>query len=78
MDFAQWLGQRLRSHDDAALTDYRDQAPQAVRAHPTEEHYLPLLVAYGAAGQAPSVERIVDGYENGALSRDSYLFGAAA
>lgn len=77
VDFAQWLGQRLRSHDDAALTDYRDQAPQAVRAHPTEEHYLPLLVAYGAAGRTPGVERVVDGYENGALSRDSYLFGAA-
>ena len=76
--FAHWLEARLAAHDEAALIDYRDQAPDAQRAHPTEEHYLPLLVAYGAAGPAPVVERVVDGYENGALSRDSFLFGAAA
>ncbi|HMA32101.1 MAG TPA: 4,5-DOPA dioxygenase extradiol [Casimicrobiaceae bacterium] len=78
VDFTQWLEQRLNAHDDAALTHYRDEAPDAARAHPTEEHYLPLLVAYGAAGSAPPVERVVDGYENGALSRDSFLFGPSA
>lgn len=75
VEFAQWLELRLGAHDEDALVHYRDQAPGAVRAHPTEEHYLPLLVAYGAAGSAPAVERVVDGYENGALSRDSFLFG---
>lgn len=78
VEFAHWLEARLAAHDEAALIDYRDEAPHAQRAHPTEEHYLPLLVAYGAAGPASEVERVVDGYENGALSRDSFLFRAAA
>jgi len=49
-------------------------APSAARAHPTEEHLLPLFIAYGAAGDDATVERVIDGYENGALSRDSFLF----
>ena len=75
MEFTRWLEERLIAHDARALVDYRDEAPGALRAHPTEEHFLPLLVAYGAAGDNASVERVVDGYENGALSRDSFLFG---
>ncbi len=75
VEFAHWLEERLAAHDAQALVDYRDEAPGAARAHPTEEHFLPLLVAYGAAGENPSIERVVEGYENGALSRDSFLFG---
>ena len=45
-----------------------------VRAHPTDEHFLPLFVAYGAAGDAPRVEPIVEGFEGGALSLHSWAF----
>jgi 4,5-DOPA dioxygenase extradiol len=73
--FSAWLDTKLAAHDTRALVDYRDEAPEAARAHPTEEHFLPLFVAYGAAGSDATVERVVDGYENGALARDSFLFG---
>ena len=36
--------------DVDALLDYRARAPHAVRAHPTEEHFLPIFFALGAAG----------------------------
>ena len=72
--FADWLHERLTAHDTAALIAYRDVAPEAARAHPTEEHFLPLHVAWGAAGNDPRVERIVGGFEAGALSMDSYAF----
>jgi 4,5-DOPA dioxygenase extradiol len=72
--FSQWLENSLAAHDERALLQYRDEAPSAPRAHPTEEHFLPLFVAYGAGGAKPTLERVVDGYENGALSRDSFLF----
>lgn len=51
-DFEGWMTQKLKAGDWDALCDYRRQAPQAVRAHPTEEHLLPLLVAGGAGGAA--------------------------
>ena len=61
------LARRARStaHDTTALVDYRERAPDAARAHPTEEHFLPLHVAWGAAGDDPRVERIVDGLRGG-------------
>ena len=57
-----------------ALIEYRDRAPGAARAHPADEHFLPLFVAYGAASPDGAIERVVDGYENGALARDSFMF----
>jgi 4,5-DOPA dioxygenase extradiol len=75
--FADWLDGRLLAHDTAALVDYRDQAPDAVRAHPTEEHFLPLHVAWGAAGDQARVERVVTGFEAGALAMHSWLFHPA-
>ena len=75
--FADWLDARLAAHDTAALVDYREQAPDAVRAHPTEEHFLPLHVAWGAAGEHARVERVVTGFEAGALAMHSWLFHPA-
>jgi 4,5-DOPA dioxygenase extradiol len=73
-EFAEWLQERLAARDTDALVAYREQAPDAVRAHPSEEHFLPLFVALGAAGVPATAERIIDGYEAGALAIDSYLF----
>jgi 4,5-DOPA dioxygenase extradiol len=73
--FSAWLRDRLAAHDIDALIDYRELAPEAQRAHPTDEHFLPLFVALGAAGERADVKRIVDGFEAGALSMDSYRFG---
>lgn len=72
--FADWLHGRLAAHDTDALVDYRQQAPESVRAHPSEEHFLPLFVALGAAGEQATAQRVLEGYEAGALSLDSYLF----
>ena len=66
----------LDAHDTQALVEYRERAPAAERAHPTEEHLLPLHVAWGAAGDSPRVERVVTGFEAGALALDSWLFYA--
>ena len=59
----------------AALTDYRRQAPSAERAHPTEEHFLPSLVALGAAGDDDLLRVIDGGMTYGVLSMESFAFG---
>ena len=73
--FSRWLQQSLASADGDALTHYRDRAPDAARAHPTEEHFLPLFIAWGAAGEGATAERVQAGieqvYREGkALTRD--------
>jgi 4,5-DOPA dioxygenase extradiol len=47
--FDEWAADALRRGDVDALTDYRAKAPGAHIAHPTADHYVPLLLAVGAA-----------------------------
>jgi 4,5-DOPA dioxygenase extradiol len=47
--FDDWLADKLLENDREALLDYRRQAPDATRAHPTEDHLMPLYVALGAS-----------------------------
>jgi 4,5-DOPA dioxygenase extradiol len=76
--FSAWLKEQLEAHDADAVVSYRERAPEAARAHPTEEHFLPLLVAWGAAGTGARAERLLSGYEGGALALDSYRFERSA
>jgi 4,5-DOPA dioxygenase extradiol len=76
--FGEWLEQKLTADDEEALLAYRERAPEAVRAHPTEEHLLPLYVALGAAGAAVKSTRVYQGMEGAALSMDAYEFRQAA
>jgi len=64
----------LRADDREFLVNYRERAPHAARAHPTEEHFLPLLVAVAAAGSRPRVERIDLGVDGGAIGMDLFIF----
>jgi 4,5-DOPA dioxygenase extradiol len=72
--FADWLQQRLVAGDRDAVLAYRDRAPFAARAHPSEEHFLPLFIAWGAAGAAPRASRVYGAVEGAALAMDAYSF----
>jgi 4,5-DOPA dioxygenase extradiol len=74
-EFSDWIGQHVREHDIGALEHYRQAAPHAARAHPTEEHFLPLLVAQGASAPADPVTTLEGGIEHGMLSMDSFGWG---
>ena len=52
--FDEWAADALSRADVDALADYRRKAPGAAVAHPTAEHYVPLLVTIGAASDAGS------------------------
>ncbi|MCO6056807.1 dioxygenase [Pseudomonas sp. MOB-449] len=73
--FAEWTAEKLRTGDIESLLEYRRLAPEAARAHPSEEHLLPLFVALGAAGEAYAMQLIEGGVTYGVLAMDSCLFG---
>jgi 4,5-DOPA dioxygenase extradiol len=64
---------------DAAITEsrtedlvaYRSKAPEAARAHPSEDHILPLFVAYGAGDTATRLHKSAT---FGSLRMDAYRF----
>lgn len=73
-EFDEWLAERVGAGDVEALLDYRKRAPHARENHPTEEHFVPLLCALGAAGEHASARRVHHSYEHGVLSMDAYEF----
>ena len=73
--FADWVRDAVLRRDIEALVDYRRRAPQAARAHPSEEHYLPLLVALGASNDSDRAQLVIGGMTYGVLSMDSFGFG---
>jgi len=74
-EFAAWVREAVEQGDRARLLGTLVDAPQAQRAHPTAEHFWPLLVAAGAADLAQPVQVIEGGITHGVLAMDSYAFG---
>lgn len=73
--FADWLDGRIRAGDESALADYLAQGPEARRNHPSPDHYVPLLVAAGAAGGKGT--QLHDGWTYGVLSMAAYAWAGA-
>jgi 4,5-DOPA dioxygenase extradiol len=74
-EFSAWMHDRLMAGDEAALADYRAQAPHAAMAQPTEDHFMPLFVALGAGGAHAKVALLHSSATFGSLRMDAYSFG---
>jgi 4,5-DOPA dioxygenase extradiol len=72
--FSEWLAACLVAGDRESVLHYRERGPDAARAHPTEEHFLPLFVAWGAAGSQGRARRVHAAVDGAALAMDAYLF----
>ena len=49
VEFDVWAADAIARGDVDALMDYRHRGPHARRAHPTADHFVPLLLTLGAA-----------------------------
>jgi 4,5-DOPA dioxygenase extradiol len=78
IEFTHWIRQAVTTDDFEGLLDYRQRAPHAQRAHPTEEHFLPLLVALGTLTDGEATQVIDAGVANSVLSMESYAWGVPA
>ncbi len=76
VEFSAWVGAAVAAGDRDRLRLALERAPHARRAHPTPEHFWPLLVAAGAAGEAARGSTIEGGTTHGVLNMDSFVFGA--
>jgi 4,5-DOPA dioxygenase extradiol len=74
--FDDWLAAALAEGRTEELLDWETTAPNAHRAHPSPEHFLPLFVALGAAGAAARGERLYQGFTMGGLSMAAFRFAA--
>ena len=74
-EFTFWVQTAVLAKGFKQLLGYRSEAPHAERAHPSEEHFLPLLIAMGATTEADEVSVLHGGITNGVLSMESYAWG---
>jgi len=56
------------------VNHYEQKAPHAKKAHPFPDHFYPLHVAIGAAGENSKAKLIHDGIKLGTLTYVSYQF----
>ncbi|OPA76886.1 dioxygenase [Paenibacillus selenitireducens] len=70
--FDDWLLEQMKQGDLGALFQYDTLAPQAQKAVPRAEHFVPLFIAMGSGNGEPKV--IYRGYDMGTLSYLSLSF----
>ncbi|MDN3987520.1 DODA-type extradiol aromatic ring-opening family dioxygenase [Zwartia vadi] len=77
-EFSTWVRDAIQSRDLHTLLNYRTLAPHAVRAHPTDEHFLPLFVALGASSKEDAMRILETEVRHGMLSMESYVWGESS
>ncbi|WP_413755013.1 dioxygenase [Streptomyces sp. MMBL 11-3] len=71
--FDAWTVDVMSRGDIDALADYRAKAPGAAIAHPTAEHFVPLLVTVGTADDPASAVSAIDRMVMGNSTRSVQL-----
>jgi 4,5-DOPA dioxygenase extradiol len=72
--FNEWLNRAVTYGDTDSLVRYRDLAPSAIRAQPYPDHFMPLLIALGAAGPGAKGTILHQSWYWGNLGMGAYEF----
>jgi len=73
--FDEIVKQTLLKHDTETLLSLYPNSADAQLAHPTPEHWLPLIYAAGAANESDEVSFPTEGFDLGSLSMRNVVFG---
>ena len=71
----QQVAQWIEEGNTRALAGFQSLGTIAQLAHPSHEHFLPLLVAAGAASTTSPATVLDGGIRHGVLAMESYVFG---
>jgi 4,5-DOPA dioxygenase extradiol len=75
VDFDQRIGKAIDTGDHQALIDFQKLGALATQAHPTYDHYLPLLYTAGAAHAGESVRQFNVAFQGASISMRSVVWG---
>nr|WP_156454436.1 4,5-DOPA dioxygenase extradiol [Lampropedia cohaerens] len=78
LEFDEAVYQRIQRGELAALAEFSPDDPLVRLAHPTYDHYLPLLYAAAATYPDEPVEVFNRGFQLASVSMQSVLWGAAS
>jgi 4,5-DOPA dioxygenase extradiol len=75
VEFDEFVKQNLNDRDFKALVNYQSLGDISQLAHPTNEHYLPMLYALGLAGEKEGIKYLFEGFQFGSASMRSFQIG---
>ena len=75
IEFDGKVAAQMEKGDLAGLVDFQKLGPVAQLAHPTHEHYLPLLYAAGAVDPKESLRFFNNSYQSASISMRSAVWG---
>jgi 4,5-DOPA dioxygenase extradiol len=75
IEFDGKVAAQMEKGDLAGLADFQKLGPVAQLAHPSHEHYLPLLYAAGAVGPREPVRFFNASYQSASISMRSAVWG---
>ena len=73
VEFSRWVEAQIHSGHIESLLDWTTQAPHALRAHPSDEHFLPLYFALGAGGDGAQAHYLSREVMYGMLAMDAFV-----
>lgn len=75
VEFDRFVAEHVASGDHQALVDYQRLGAVARLAHPSNDHYLPLLYSVGVRHPGEEARDIHTGLDMGSISMRSFLLG---
>ena len=72
--FDDWVAARISAGAREALVDFQQRGQEASLAHPSFEHFLPLLYAAGAASDKDTVSYFNTGFQLGSIAMRSVVW----
>lgn len=72
-EFDDFVKNAILKRDFSSLIDFENRQRHARLAHPTTEHYIPLLYIAGASYEDDESNFIYEGIENGSISMRNWL-----
>ena len=76
IEFDRMVAEHVDQGNLAGLSDFQQMGAVAQMAHPTYDHYLPLLYAAGAVGKDERAQHFNADFQMAAISMRSMLWGA--
>ena len=74
LEFNAFVKKQIEDDNPTALIEYQKPGRLAALAHPSNEHYLPLLYALGLRDKTDAVKFFNEGFDLGSLSMRGVLF----
>jgi len=72
-DFDQTMKRFINQRAFQSVVDFQKLGPLAQKAHPTYDHFLPLLYVLGATSKKDNISHFNDGFDLGSISMRSLL-----